>query len=145
MEFRFTVERGHVALFARALGDLDAGYPDGGEPRIPPTFLSASALFDPESGSRPRPSGAPLPARRGGVAAEAHFEYHRPVRIGDEFVVSRRPGATWQKSGRRGGTLTFTETITEFRDAEGEVAVTVRRVAVRTERPIGTGPPAGPA
>ncbi len=139
-EYAFPVEHGHLALYDRAIGDLDAGYPDTAgvvaEPAVAPTFLAAEALFDPESGSRPRPPGWQPPAggTGGAMAAEAHFEYHRPVRVGEVLRVCKRPGDTWQKTGRKGGTLTFRETVTEFRDDAGDLVATMRRVAVRAER-----------
>jgi hypothetical protein len=44
-------------------------------------------------------------------------------------------GKTWEKEGRRGGKLLFSESITEYRDQNGELVVTARGVGVRTERP----------
>ena len=50
----------------------------------------------------------------------------------------RRPGP--ENDGRRRagapGKLVFAETITEFRDANGELVVTARGVGVRTERVV---------
>lgn len=130
--YPFTVEPGHVALYARAVGDLDAGYPDAeGELIIPPTYLSSSVLFDPASPSRPLPEA---PQSAAGMAAEVHFEYHRQPRLGERFAVTRRPGNSWQKSGKRGGKLSFTESVTEYRDSAGELVCIMRRVAVKTER-----------
>ncbi len=44
-----------------------------------------------------------------------------------------RPGETWEKQGRRGGKLIFSEGITEYRDQNGELVITARGVGVRTE------------
>ena len=68
------------------------------------------------------------------VHAEQHFEYHRPLGVGDVLSVTTRPGATWEKEGRRAGRLTFAETITEYRNQDGDLVVTARSVGVRTER-----------
>lgn len=74
----------------------------------------------------------------GGLHAEQHYTYHRPVRVGDVLTATTRRGETWEKEGRRAGKLVFSESITEYRDAEGELVVTARSVGVRTERPVGS-------
>ncbi|HEX4658985.1 MAG TPA: MaoC family dehydratase N-terminal domain-containing protein [Streptosporangiaceae bacterium] len=143
--WRFPVEAGHVLTFARALGAADlpaGGLPAAGD-AAPPTFAVASAQFDPDYPLRPRPpepwhgsgGGAGL-AREGagGLHAEQHFVYHRPVRVGDVLVPVTRPGEEWEKQGRS-GRLRFREQITEFRDAAGELVVTARNVSVQRDAP----------
>ncbi len=151
---RFPVEAGHVLQFARAIGDRDpvyataeeVGAPAEGTP-APPTFVQAGAHFDPDYHLRPRPgetwwgsggtpSGVAAEERPGGVGlhAEQHFEYHRPVRVGDVLSAVERPGETWETQGRS-GTLVFRERIMDYRDERGELVVTARVVAVRTEGP----------
>ncbi len=139
---RFPVEAGHVLTFARALGAADpaSGLPAVGD-AAPPTFAIASALFDPDYPLRPRP-GAPwhgsggdpglVTEGAGGLHAEQHFTYHRPVRVGDVLAGLTWPGREWDKHGRS-GRLRFREQITEFRDEAGELVVTVRSVSVRRE------------
>ena len=55
---RFPVEAGHIALFARAIGDPNPAYYGaltGDEPvPAPPTFAQASAQFDPDYFLRPK-------------------------------------------------------------------------------------------
>lgn len=137
---RFPVEAGHVLMFARSLGaaDPEGGLPAPGDP-APPTFASASAQFDPDYPLRPRPGDGWHGSGRdaglvkegaGGLHAEQHFTYHRPVRVGDVLSWSSVPGATWEKSGRS-GRLVFSEQVTEFRDEAGELVVTARSVGVR--------------
>ncbi|HET8618998.1 MAG TPA: MaoC family dehydratase N-terminal domain-containing protein [Acidimicrobiales bacterium] len=171
---RFPVEAGHVLMFARAVGDPNPVYSDPehaagtevGGLIAPPTFVQASAQFDPDYGLRPRigrpwfgsgktPSGLQRPAPAGGggdkpagdrprggggggsgLHAEQHYEYHRPLRVGDVLTATTTPGKRWEKQGRRAGTLVFAETITEYRDQDGELVVTARGVAVRTERAV---------
>ena len=72
----------------------------------------------------------------GGLHAEQHFEYHRHVGPGDVLTAEVKPGKTWEKEGKRSGKLVFSETITEYRDQNGELAITARGVGVRTERPV---------
>ncbi len=159
VSFRFPVEAGHVMMFARSIGDPNPIYYDAeyaktqetGGIVAPPSFLQAHEHFDPDYDRRPRPgepwfgSGRePVSVRSGpvnwdggsGFHAEQHFEYHRHPRPGDVLTVETRPGRQWEKQGRRGGKLVFTETITEFRDAEGALVVTARFVGVSTEKPV---------
>jgi hypothetical protein len=152
---RLPVEPGHMLTFARAIGDHDPAYqaaladPDG-RAVAPPTFVMASAHFDDDYPLRPKPgeewfgSGAgPGTAREGGggLHAEQHFEYHRPVRAGDVLTAETRPGRSWEKKGRA-GLLRFTETVTEYRDAGGDLVVTARSVGVVPEGPV-SGPSTG--
>jgi hypothetical protein len=154
---RFPVEAGHIMLFARAIGDTnqiyhDADYARGTEPGsviAPPTFVQASAQFNPDYYLRPKPgqpwfgSGKePTGVTRGegggggGLHAEQHYIYHRHPKPGDVLTATMKPGKTWEKQGRRSGKLIFTESITEYRDQHGELVVTSRGVGVTTERPV---------
>ena len=69
-----------------------------------------------------------------GLHAEQHFEYHRSVLVGDVLSATVRAGEQWEKQGRS-GKLKFSEVITEYRDADGELVVTARQVGVATEGP----------
>ena len=71
-----------------------------------------------------------------GFHAEQRYEYHRPVRVGDVLSVHTSPGRSWEKMGRRGGRLTFTETVTEYRDEQGELVVTATSVGIVTEKAV---------
>lgn len=152
--YRFPVEAGQIMLFARAVGDPNpvyhdpeaAGRSDAGGIIAPPTFVMAGAHYDPGYPLRPRPdepwfgsardaSGVAQSQSGGAVHGEQHFTYHRQVRPGDVLTVATRPGRTWQKASRRGGTLHLSEMITEYRDEGGEPVVTARTVVVRPEPP----------
>ena len=157
---QFPVEAGHIMLFARAIGDAnhiyhDVDYAQGTEPGsviAPPTFVQASAQFNPDYYLRPKPgqpwfgSGKePTGVARGegggggGLHAEQHYIYHRHPKPGDMLTATVKPGKTWEKQGRRSGKLIFTESITEYRDQHGELVVTSRGVGVTTERPVDQG------
>jgi hypothetical protein len=138
---RFPVEAGHVLAFARALGADAPGGPPGPGDAAPPTFVMASAQFDPDYPLRPRPgerwhgSGGDAGLVQegvGGLHAEQHFVYHRPVRVGDVLVFTTRAGEEWEKQGRS-GRLRFRERITEYRDEAGELVVTARSVSVERQ------------
>jgi len=169
---RFPIEAGHVLMFARAIGDPNPVYEDAdvaaasevGAIPAPPTFVQASAQFDPDYALRPRvgrpwfgsgrtPSGVqgPAPSSTGkgtdagsgrgggtGLHAEQHYEYHRTPQVGDVLTATTTAGKRWEKQGRRAGKLVFAESITEYRDQHGELVVTARSVGVRTERPAGS-------
>jgi acyl dehydratase len=156
---RFPVEASHVMMFARSIGDTNPVYYDAdyaattevGAIPAPPTFVQASAQFDedyflrpkagqPWFGSGKEPTGIKRTSSGGGgggggLHAEQHYEYHRPLTVGDVLTATNREGRTWEKQGRRAGKLVFTETVTEYRDQAGELVVTARGVGVRTERP----------
>ena len=159
----FPVEATHILMFARSVGDpnpvyADPDYASGtevGSIIAPPTFAQSSAQFDADYPLRPKPGqvwfgsgkeptgikrekkeGESSGAAAGGLHAEQHFTYHRHLRPGDVLTATTRPGETWEKEGKRAGKLVFSETITEYRDQDGELVVTARGVGVRTERVI---------
>jgi hypothetical protein len=162
---RFPIEAGHVLMFARAIGDPNAIYADAdaaaesevGAIPAPPTFVTASAQFDPDYPLRPKigqpwfgsgreatgvkttvpsDSGDKDGGGGGGTSlhAEQHYEYHRPLVVGDVLHARGRKGEQWEKQGRS-GTLKFTALITEYLDSNDEVVITARTVAVLTEGP----------
>ena len=160
---KFAIEAGHIMMFARSVGDAnkiyyDQDYANGSEPGAiiaPPTFVQASAQFDPDYFLRPKigqewfgsakgPTGITQRESSGGgggggLHAEQHYEYHRQLKAGDVLTATSKPGKTWEKEGRRGGKLTFSESVTEYRDESGELVVTATSVGVRTERPATSG------
>jgi len=161
---RFPVEAGHIMMFARAIADPNPVYYSeeaataAGLPGIPapPTFVQASAQFDEDYFLRPKvgqpwfgsgKNATSLPPKAegdggggggggGGLHAEQHYEYHRPLVAGEMLTGTVKPGKTWTKEGRRGGTLQFSESIIEYRDQAGELVVTARGVGVRTGKVV---------
>lgn len=157
----FPVEFSHIMMFARSIGDDNPIYHDPeyakgspvGSVIAPPTFVQASAQFDPDYGLRPKigkpwfgsgkeptgikrePGGGGGGGGGGGLHAEQHYEYHQPLRAGDVLTATSMPGKSWEKEGKRGGKLMFSENVTEYRNQKGELVVTARGVGVRTERP----------
>jgi acyl dehydratase len=106
-------------MFARAIGDENPVYHDAEKSKdtevggiiAPPTFTASAAQFNPD-GSRPRlgekwfgsgkgPTGIEGKApSAGGLNAEQHFEYFRPVRPGEVFTAETRPGKTWERKSK---------------------------------------------
>ncbi len=158
---KFAVEASHIMMFARSIADdnpiyFDEEYARNTEPGCiiaPPTFAQSSAQFDPDYFLRPKvgqpwfgsgkePTGISREAKSGGgsggggLHAEQHFEYHRHLKPGDVLTATVKPGKTWEKESKRAGKLTFAETVTEYRDQNGELVITATGVGVRTERPV---------
>ena len=158
---KFPVEASHILMFARSVGDYNEIYADEeyakttepGSIIAPPTFVQASAQFDPDYFLRPKPgtpwfgSGKePTGIKKegsgggggggGGLHAEQHYEYHRHPKPGDVLTATIKPGKKWEKQGKRSGKLLFSETVTEYRDQNGDLVVTARSVGVQTERPV---------
>lgn len=159
---KFPVEASHIMMFARSVGDenpiyYDEDYAATTEPgRIvaPPTFAQSSAQFDPDYFLRPRVgqpwfgsgkeatgikhdgSGGGAGGAGGTLHAEQRFEYHRHIGPGDVLSATVRPGKSWERQSKRAGKLVFSESITEYRDQNGELVITACGVGVRTERPV---------
>ncbi len=54
----------------------------------------------------------------------------------DTLTVTTKPGKRWEKEGRRGGKLMFSESVTEYRNQDGVLCVTATSVGVQTERAV---------
>lgn len=154
----FPIEATHILMFARAIGDENPVYNDAEAAKnsevggiiAPPTFTASVAQFNPEA-SRPRPGEKWFGSGRtpsgiegkapsaGGLNAEQHFEYFRPIRPGEVLTAETRPGKTWERESKRAGKLLFSDRITEFRDRDGALVASVRSVSVKTERPVDPG------
>lgn len=144
----FPVEATHIMMFRRSIGDYSV--PDTGleSAAAPPTFPRAVAQFDPDYflrmkpgvpwfGSGKKPSGIEgKPDSSGGLHAEQHFEFIRPIRPGDVLTVTEKAGKTWERESKRAGKLVFSERVTEYRDQKGDLVCISRGVGVRTERPV---------
>jgi hypothetical protein len=158
-DYSFPVERTGILTFAAALGETNRIYWDEEYARAtplggviaPPTFAVSSALWNPSYALRgirriPEPPAPPTrtgSAERGSgdssrlLHGEQRFEYHQPVRPGMQLVATTRPGRSWRKEGKKGGSLRFSESITEFRDDHGELVVTATGVSIITEKAVG--------
>ncbi|MCZ6783383.1 MAG: MaoC family dehydratase N-terminal domain-containing protein [Proteobacteria bacterium] len=67
---------------------------------------------------------------------EQRFTWHKPMRPGMVLTVSGRRGKAWEKEGKRGGTMQFSESITEYRDEDGELVVTATSVGIQTSKAV---------
>lgn len=155
----FPVDLTAIMLFASAVGETNRIYYDEayaeatplGGVIAPPTFPIASAQWNPTYSLRgkrqipaPPPAETPAAPRKSGgggglgrgLHGEQHFHYHKPLRPGMRLTVTNRRGEQWSKEGRRGGTLHFSENITEYRDEDGELVVTARSVGIQTSKVV---------
>ncbi|MBC7636431.1 MAG: MaoC family dehydratase N-terminal domain-containing protein [Acetobacteraceae bacterium] len=152
----FPVEASHIMMFARSIGDTNPVYYDADAAKkteaggiiAPPSFAQSVAQFNPDYFLRPKPGQAWFGSGKtatgltekstssGGLHAEQHFEFHRHIKPGDVLTVESMPGKAWEKESKRAGILKFRESITEYRDQNGELVITARSVGVTTERPV---------
>ena len=133
--FEMPVETSHVLQFARACGYLD--YLERSTPT--PTFLVGMDTFDPDYDRRPRPDrpwwgdgDGRVKKGASGFHASTEFDFVRPIRVGERLRVERHTGEVFQREGRRGGTLTFTPTVSQFFDVDGELVATMTWTNVST-------------
>jgi acyl dehydratase len=156
-DYEFPVDGTAILTFAAALGEDNAIYWDEDYARstplggviAPPTFAVAGAHWNPAhvfKGVRripPAPEAGSEARRAGGggslarvLHGEQRFEYHQPLRPGMRLRVHIRPGRSWEKEGKRGGKLRFSETVSEYRDEHGELVVTATSVGIVTEKAV---------
>jgi len=141
--FRVPIEAGAILQLCRAIGEdhpvhlsADAARAAGFDDVVaPPTFVMVADQYDPDFPRRPsRGEPWPDPARlEGAFHVEQRLVWHRHPVAGQVLTARRLPARTWEKQGRRGGRLEFTEVTTELADGRGPV-VESAWVDVRTER-----------
>ena len=122
-EFAFGVEAGKVREFARAIGD-----PTEGEGGVPLTF---SVVAGHHRDARAAVAKLGLDIRRV-VVGEVEWEYARPLVVGDRLAARRVVADVKTREGSRGGTMTLVTLETEFRDADGAVALRQREILIET-------------
>lgn len=132
--FDMWVERGKIREFARATKSAHPEYLDEEQPPITPTFLQTSAFWSPPTGDNPmRDVGMDL---RRLLHGEQEFVFPGPPpRAGEQLTVQTRIESIEEKEGKRGGTMTFVRTVTEFRDAAGNLRAESKSTAIETGKP----------
>ena len=135
--FRVVVEEGKVREFARAVKSSNAAYVgDGPQATSPPTFLASSTFWQ-------HPENSPW----GGAAlnwerilhGEQEFVFPGPPpAAGTELIAEARIDRVYEKEGKRGGTMTFVELVTEYRDASGAVVAESRGTIIETSQAPGS-------
>lgn len=133
----FTVEGGKVEEFARAVGDDDPVYRD--------PAIAAERGFDAVPAPLTFARTADFPRYRTGrevdlgfrpeytLHGEQTYEYDRPLVVGDTLAGETAVVNAYEREGARGGTMTFAEVETEYRDASGERVLVSRATAIETD------------
>jgi N-terminal half of MaoC dehydratase len=123
----FSIERGKVAEFARAVHSRSTETPE----TIAPTFgILTMFLGGPEHSVRDD---------RRDIARILHAEqefifFGPPPVVGARLFAEQRRGPVWEKEGRRGGKLAFAQVDTIFRDSSGHVIMEARFITVTTSQ-----------
>ena len=76
------------------------------------------------------------------VHGEQEFEYFQPIRGGDVLTGQLKIAEMYEKTGKRGGKMTFAVLETTYKNAKGETVLIGRRTLIETEPPAPSGPPA---
>ena len=128
------VERGKIREFARAIKDDDPLYFDEEHARreaggiMPPvTFLQTAQYWDDGDG-RPR---VPFDLKRV-LHGEQEYEFLRPIYVGDVLTAVSRIVDVYEKPGKRGGSMNFAVTETEYKNQRGELVARARHITIET-------------
>ena len=132
--FDMAVERGKIREFARATMSANPDYLADEHPPVPPTFLTTSSFWTP-------PEAAALWKEididlRRLLHGEQEYVFPKgPPRAGTKLTAQSRVESIYEKEGKRGGTMTFVVTVTDFTDDAGELVAQARSTAIETGRP----------
>src|SRR3546814_933936 len=130
MSFRFVVEEGKVAEFAKAVRDDNPAHRDraaaeeqgfAGIP-APLTFVAASAHWR----RGPNPLAEQNLDLTRTLHGESEWEYARPLLAGEELTVHQELAGIEEKQCRRGGTLRIYTLANRYEAASGQPVVTER-------------------
>jgi hypothetical protein len=127
--FTMDVEVGKVREFARATKSSNPDQLAGEHPTSPPTFLISAAFWTEPENAPEVPELDVARLLHGGQ----EFTFHGPPpKAGTRLVGTARLDKTYTKEGRRGGAMTFIETVTEFRDEAGAMVAESRTILITT-------------
>jgi N-terminal half of MaoC dehydratase len=124
------LERGKIREFAKACQSADPAYVDDANPPVPPTFLT-TVNFWMGSGTSPL-AQLDIDLRRLLHGGQEYLFHGPPPHAGTDLTFQTRVDKIYEKEGKRGGTMTFVETVTEFRDPEGRLVAEARSTAIET-------------
>lgn len=129
--FEMRVEFGKVREFARATKSRNPEHlaEDG---VAPATFLQTSAFWM-------TPNSNPWVGRSRGLErilhGEQEFVFHgEPPGPGAVLTGTARIDKVYEKEGKRGGTMSFTEMVTEYRDPDGRLVAETRSTTIETSK-----------
>ena len=129
------VERGKIREFARAIKDDDPMYFDeahatreAGGIMPPVTFLQTVTHWDNDGSSRVR---VPFDLKRV-LHGEQEYEFLKPIHAGDVLTAVSRIVDVYDKPGKRGGSMNFAVTETEYKNERGELVARARHITIET-------------
>jgi len=124
------IERGKVREFARACMTTNPDYVADKSPSVPPTFLTTTNFWM-SAGTSPL-TQLDIDLRRLLHGGQEYVFHGPPPRAGTELTFQTRVDKIYEKEGKRGGTMSFIETVTEFRDPSGKLVAEARSTAIET-------------
>jgi peroxisomal enoyl-CoA hydratase 2 len=138
-EFDFPVERGKIKEFSKGICDPNPIYRDSAYARkqgfddviTPVTFPATIAFHHPADNymvENAQKLGMDITRS---VHGESEFILYRPVCAGETLRAESTIGDIYEKEGKRGGTMTFVEMITNFYDAEGKLVIIFNNVFIQ--------------
>ena len=132
------IEAGKIREFAKAIKDRNPLYYDEvsanaeiGGIMPPPTFLMTLAHWDDGEG-QPR---VKLDTRRI-LHGEQEFAYFKPMYVGDTLTAVTKVTNVLEKTGGRGGTMTFVVMDTDFTNQQGEKVAVARFTVIETGQAV---------
>jgi hypothetical protein len=130
--FKMHVELGKIREFARATKSKNPEYLEGENPVAPTTFLCTAGFWMPQAAT---PAGDPGSGYERILHGGTEYTFYGPPpKAGTVLYVSSKPGPSWEKTGRRGGAMKFSESIMEYRDETGTLVAETRNTVIVTEQ-----------
>ena len=130
--FEMTIELGKIREFAAATKSKNPEYVDRDNPVSPATFLVTSTFWqDPDS---PAVGAGFTSYDRVLHGAQEFIFFGEPPRVGTVLTVQSKPGAAYEKTGRRGGAMKFQELVSEYRDQSGTLVAESRGTVIETSQ-----------
>jgi acyl dehydratase len=132
------IEAGKIREFAKSIKDPNPLYCDEELAKVerggimpPPTFLMTLAHWD-DGGGQPH---VKLDTRRI-LHGEQEFEYCKPIYVGDTLTAVTKVTNVFEKTGGRGGTMTFVVMATDFTNQQGEKVAIARCTVIETGQAV---------
>ena len=131
--FRMVVEEGKIHEFAVATKSTHPDHHRDYDPVSPATFLMSMVFWQ-----RPEHSvwaGIDRNWERVLHGEQEFVFFGPPPRARTELTGQARIERVYTKQGRRGGTMTFYDVVTEFRSADGTLVAQATATSLETSKP----------
>jgi hypothetical protein len=130
--FRVVVEEGKLREFARATKSSNPDYLGETPGTSPVTFLASSVFWQ---GPEHSPWGGATLNWERILHGEQEFTFPGPPpAAGTVLTGEARIDRVYEKDGKRGGTMTFVEVVTEYRDDSGALVAESRSTIIETSQ-----------